>query len=113
MKGENYVERKISRNSNIKASVPVARRRKEKNQAVNQSHYRLCPYPVIVFTEKGLREIHRPGLIMKNILSWILVNFLVCEAYACNPDNLPPNMKKAYYELKKVSGGDFSVSVRC
>lgn len=54
------------------------------------------------------------------MIKLIIMSILLLPTHAygdecTNPQNLPPNLKKAYDELKKASEelGGFSVSVRC
>lgn len=53
---------------------------------------------------------------------WLLLIFVMCLMASCNhlahatcqnPNTLSHQLKKAYYELKSSSKGDFKVSIRC
>lgn len=60
---------------------------------------------------------HRPCM-AKWTAIWLSCVFFMCLASQVlancqDPNTLSPQLKKAYDQLKKVSNGDFGVSIRC
>ncbi len=57
------------------------------------------------------------SILIGSIVLAVIMLFLAPKAHAaCNdPNNLSPELKKAYYELKKASQemGGFTVSIKC